>query len=73
MSWNAKLADHKHVKRGLQRLGDLVRNRHAAARQAEHDHVVTPGVVGERGGDNTASVASVGKAGLGADSLRVGT
>ncbi len=39
---HAELADHQHVEGGTQRLGDLERDRHAAARQTENDDVLIP-------------------------------
>ena len=39
---HAELADHQHVEGGAERLGDLERHRHAAARQTQNDDVLTP-------------------------------
>jgi hypothetical protein len=72
MPRHAQLAHEEHVKRGSERLGDLVRNRHAAAWQPEHDDVVPVGVVRERGGETTSGVVAVGEAGFVADRTRVG-
>jgi hypothetical protein len=37
----------------------LVADRHAAAREREDDHVVAPGVVGERAGERAARLPAV--------------
>ena len=48
-SWpgTPELADEEDVQRGAQGTGDLERDRHAAARQAKHDHVLTSRVLAQ--------------------------
>jgi hypothetical protein len=56
---HAQLANEEHVERGVERTGDLERDRHAATRQAEHDHVVAAGVLAEPLGELAAGVPPV--------------
>ena len=53
---HAELAHEEHVERRVQRPGDLVADRHAAARQPEHDDVVAAGVVAQPLGQQPAGV-----------------
>ena len=59
---DAELAHDEHVERGVERAGDLAGDRHAAARQAEHDHVVAAGVPAQALGQLPARVGAIPEA-----------
>jgi len=49
---DAEVAGQEHVERGPQRIRDLVGDRHAAARQREHDEIRANAVAGQRSGQH---------------------
>lgn len=59
---DAELAHDEHVERRVERAGDLAGDRHAAARQAEHDHVVAAGVPAQALGQPPARVGAIPEA-----------
>ena len=56
---HAQLAHEEDVERGAQRPGHLVGDRHAAARQRQHEHVRAAGVGGELLGQQPAGLGAV--------------
>ncbi len=61
----AQFANEKDVERGLEAASELEANGHAAARQREHDDIVTAGVFLQLVGEQTARIETVPKAHLG--------
>jgi hypothetical protein len=45
MSGKTQLSDQKDVERRIERLGHLESDRHTAARQRQHDYVVSAGIL----------------------------
>jgi hypothetical protein len=56
---DAKLADDKDVQRRVKRLGHFKRDRHAAARQRQYDHIRAIGVSGELCGQQPPRFAAI--------------
>ena len=61
MPWDAQLAHQKNVERDVQGSGYLVGDGDAAARQREHDDVLTAFVVAKQLGEQAARFGSVPK------------
>jgi hypothetical protein len=61
MPWQAKLADHEDVERGVKHLRHFVGHWNAPARQGEQKHIVSIGIVDEFSGQLLACFGSVSK------------
>jgi hypothetical protein len=58
---DAKLADDKDIERRSEPAGHLIGNRHAAARQRQHEHVGSIGIGCELFGEHLAGFAAITK------------
>jgi len=62
---HAEFADDEYVERRAERPGDLGGDRHAAARQAENDHVVAVSVLAQMAGKHPAGLAAIAESSRG--------
>jgi hypothetical protein len=56
---HSELANHKHVERRAKCAGDFIRNRHAATRQSQQEHVRPIGITGQLASEQPARFAAI--------------